>query len=51
MYEVFLIDGRVVGYQALIDILPVGVVWSVLDSNSDGLTQVAGLLSGCVDIT
>jgi len=42
----YLIDARVVGWQALIDGLPEGSLWYLLEQDKDGLAQINAILSG-----
>jgi hypothetical protein len=40
------IDSRVAGWQALVEALPPGSAWQLIDGASDGLAQIAAALAG-----
>lgn len=43
--NVFLIDAKVAGYQALLSELPADSEWFLIDSERDGIEQIAAILS------
>ena len=50
LQNLIFIDAAVVDYQAIINDLPAGSEWFLLDASSDGLTQIATVVAGYSDL-